>query len=333
MPEVTLSLPVALALVAVFLGLGAGLVFFTVQQQPEIIVPPTVTSTPTATSSPTLTPTPETPTATSTPEPTLTPFPYIVQDGNLCTGIAFTFDISVLSIIRENNLDTNCTIYPGQTLLIPHPTTTPTALPSATLNPTEAYAAACDKVVYTVQSGDTLSTISVNYQVPMESIRRWNNLSGDVVFEGLPLTIPLCERDASVVGGPTSTPTPAPPYPGPSLLLPADGATFNLASDTITLQWASVGALRDNEAYIIIIVDATGGEERRLVSYATDTKFIVPSSFLSGSRGITLFYWQVGTVRQVGTNEEGLPVYQEAGALSDRRGFIWSGTVAATPAP
>lgn len=74
------------------------------------------------------------------------------------------------------------------------------------------------------------------------------------------MTIPLCERDATVVGGPTSTPTPAPPYAGPSLLLPADGATFTLSSDTITLQWASVGALRENEAYVIIIVDATGGE-------------------------------------------------------------------------
>jgi len=199
-------------------------------------------------------------------------------------------------------------------------------LPSATLNPTEAYEDACEKDFYTVQSGDTLSTISFNYQVPMESIRRWNNLSNDVVQEGQPLTIPLCERDSGVVGGPTATPTPAPPYSAPSLLLPIDGATFDLSTDTITLQWASVGALRDNESYVIIIVDATGGEERRLVDYATDTKFIVPLDFLTGSDGLTLYYWQVGTVRQVGTNEEGLPEYQEAGALSERRGFVWSGT-------
>ncbi|HLF89303.1 MAG TPA: LysM peptidoglycan-binding domain-containing protein [Anaerolineales bacterium] len=333
MPEVTLSLPVALALVVIFLGIGAGLVFFTVRQQPEIVVPPTETSTPTVTSSPTLTPTPETPTPTNTPEPTATPLSYVVQEGDQCISIAAFFQISVQSIVSLNNLDTNCTIFSGDVLLIPHPTPTPTALPSATLNPTEAYAAECEKVIYNVQSGDTLSTISANYQVPMESIRRWNNLSSDVVFEGLPLTIPLCERDVSLTGGPTSTPTPAPPYPAPSLLLPADGAAFTLSSDVITLQWASVGALRENESYIVIVVDATSGEENRLVDYVTDTKFIMPTNFLSSLTGVHVIYWQIGTVRQVGTDEDGLPVYEEAGALSERRGFGWSREAVSTPSP
>ncbi|HNB50873.1 MAG TPA: LysM peptidoglycan-binding domain-containing protein [Anaerolineales bacterium] len=333
MPEVTLSLPVALALVAIFLGIGAALVFFTIRQTPEIVVPPTVTLTPTTTSSPTLTPTLAPPTATFTPEPTGTPSSYTVQANDSCLGIANFFSVSVQSIILQNNLDTNCTIIPGTILLIPQPTPTATALPSATLDATQAYEASCEKAEITVQSGDTLSTISANYQVPMEAIRRWNNLSGDIVQEGMPLTVPLCERDASVVGGPTSTPTPAPPYSAPSLLLPADGATFSLSTDTITLQWASVGALRDNEYYVVVIVDATGGEERKLVEYVTDTKFIVPLDFLNGANGPTLYYWQIGTVRQIGTNEEGLPEYEDAGILSERRGFVWSGTVSATPGP
>lgn len=332
MPEVTLSLPIALALVAIFLGIGAALVFFTLRQQPEIIVPPTETSTPTVTPSLTLTPTPETPTATSTPEPTGTPSTYTVKDNDTCLVIAAFYRVSVQSIILLNNLDTNCTIYPSLNLLIPQPTPTPTSLPSATLDATQSYQASCDKTQITVQSGDTLSSISLNYQVSAESIRRWNNLSGDVVFEGLPLTIPLCERDLTVIGGPTSTPTPAPPYPGPSLLLPIDGATFSLSTDSITLQWASVGALRDNESYMVVIIDATGGGERRLVDYVIDTKYIVPLDFLTGASGTTLYYWQIGTVRQIGTNEEGLPEYENAGALSDRRGFVWAGT-AGTPSP
>ncbi|GAB4578485.1 MAG: hypothetical protein Fur0022_12200 [Anaerolineales bacterium] len=333
MPEVTLSLPVALALVALFLGIGAALVYFTIRQTPQIVVPPTETSTPTTTPSPTLTPTLAPPTFTSTPEPTATPSTYIVKDTDTCLVIAAFYQVSVQSIVLLNNLDTNCTIFPSQVLLIPQPTPTPTALPSATLDATQSYVASCDKAEITVQSGDTLSTISANYQVPMESIRRWNNMSGDIVQEGMPLTIPLCERDLSVIGGPTSTPTPAPPYPGPNLLLPTDGATFTLATDTITLQWASVGALRENEFYVVIIVDATGGEERRLVEYVTDTKFIVPLDFLNTTNSLTLYYWQVGTVRQIGTDEQGLPEYEEAGALSNRRGFVWSGTVNATPSP
>jgi LysM repeat protein len=333
MPEVTLSVPVALALVIIFLGIGAALVFFTLRQTPEIIVPPTETLTPTTTSSPTLTPTLAPPTITSTPEPTATPASYVVQDGDLCTGIAFAFNISVQSIILLNNLNTNCTIFASQVLLIPQPTPTPTAPPSATLDATQSYVASCDKAEITVQAGDTLSTISANYQVPMEAIRRWNFMSGDIVQEGMPLTIPLCERDASVVGGPTSTPTPAPPYAAPSPLLPSDGAAFTLSSDTITFQWASVGALRENESYIVVIVDATSGEERRLVDYVIDTKFIVPLDFLNDASSPTLYYWQIGTVRQIGTNEDGLPEYEDAGALSERRGFVWSGTVGATPGP
>jgi len=333
MPEVTLSLPIALALVVVFLGIGAGLVFFTLRQQPEILVPPTITPTPTVTSSPTLTPTPVTPTPTFTPEPTSTPLSYEVKDSDQCITIAAFYQVSVQSIVLLNNLDTNCTIFVGRVLLIPHPTPTPTSLPSATLDATQAYAAECDQVTYTVLAGDTLSTISFDYQVPMEAIRRWNYLSSDVVLEGLPLTIPLCERDTSVVGGPTSTPTPAPPYSAPSLLLPADGAVFSLSSDTISLQWASVGALRENEAYIVILIDATSGEENRLVDYVTDTTFIIPSTFLSSLNGMHVIYWQVGTVRQVGTDEAGLPVYEEAGALSERRGFGWLGEAKVTPGP
>lgn len=333
MPEVTLSLPVALALVAIFLGIGAALVFFTLRQQPQIIVPPTITLTPTMTASPTQSPTLAPPTATFTPEPTGTPSNYTIQEGDSCLGIANVFDVSVQSIIFQNNLDTNCTIIPGTILQIPQPTATPTALPSATLDATQSYVASCEKAEITVQSGDTLSTISQNYQVPMEAIRRWNNLSGDIVQEGMPLTVPLCERDASVVGGPTSTPTPAPPYSAPSLLLPADGATFSLSTDTITLQWASVGALRDNEYYVVVIVDATGGGERKLIEYVTDTKFIVPLNFLNDANGPTLYYWQISTARQIGTNEDGLPEYEEAGLLSERRGFVWSGTVSATPGP
>ncbi len=330
MPTVTLNLPVALGLLALFLGIGAGSVFFLVRQEPTIAVPPTETPTPTVTTTPTLTATPETPTPTNTPEPSPTPLSYIVQDGDLCTSIAFAFDVSVQSIILLNNLDANCTLFVGQSLLIPQPTPTPTPFPTATLNPTEAFAAECDQVSYEVQEGDTLSTISANYQVPIEAIKSWNGLVGDSVFSGQQLLIPLCERE--LVGGPTPTPTPAPPYPAPNLLLPVDGAQFTLADDVITLQWASVGVLRENEVYMVIIEDITAGEGERIVDYVVDTKYIVPEELRPTSGQPHLFRWWVGTARQSGTDEDGLPVYEEAGALSAPRGFIWTGA-AGTPAP
>jgi spore germination protein YaaH len=63
---------------------------------------------------------------------------------------------------------------------------------------------ACEKVIYTVQANDTLSSIANNYAVPQEAIKSYNGLAADTVFLGMNLIIPLCERTAPL--GPTSTP-------------------------------------------------------------------------------------------------------------------------------
>jgi LysM repeat protein len=333
-PAVTLSLPVALGLLALFLIAGSGLTFLAVQN-PEgaiatVVAQPTETLTPTASATNTPSPTPETPTATPSPLPSPTPLSYIVQDGDLCTGIAFVFDISVQSIVLLNNLAADCPVFVGQTLLLPHPTPTPSPFPTDTPNPEQATIEACDKVVYEVQIGDTLSTISANYGVPIDAIRDWNGLPGEGVFSGQELIIPLCEQS---LFGPTQTPTIPPPYVGPNLLLPVDGHYFDVTDDTITLQWATVGTLRDGEFYMIIIEDITSGGERRLVDYVTDTKFIIPASFRPDSNVPHVFRWWIGTVRQVGTNEDGLPTYEPAGELSDPRVFTWAGIQAPTPQP
>lgn len=334
MPEITLSLPAALGLLALFVAIGAALVFFAVRQQPAVVVPPTPTATSTATPTPSPSPTPEIPTATATPEPTATPFSYFVKEGDTCSGIAFAFNISIQSIVRLNNLPADCgTLLLNQELLIPQPTPTPTPLPTATLSPAEATEQACERVTYTVEDGDTLSGIAANYNVPSSAIKEYNGLPTDAVISGQTLVIPLCRRNPTP--GPTPTPTSPPPYPAPNLLLPPDGAPFTLADDVVTLQWASVGTLRENEAYAVTVEDVTEGEGRKLVEYVTDTKLIVPNSFRANDPNPHVMRWWVVTVRQVGTDEEGRPIYEPAGAVSTPRTFTWSGAAgqAATPTP
>ncbi len=332
MPEITLSLPVAIGLLALFLAIGAVMVFFALKQGDQIVVP-TDTPTLTLTVTPSLTPTPVTPTATATPEPTPTPFTYVVKAGDTCGGIAFAFDISVQSIVRLNNLPADCaTLFEGQQLLIPYPTPTATPFPTATLSGLEATIAACEKVVYTVQENDTLSSISINYNVSMEAIKEFNGMVNNTVYSGLSLIIPLCERFATP--GPTPTPTPPPPYPAPTLLLPVDGAHFSINDLTITLQWAAVGVLNPNEAYAVIVEDVTDGTGRKLTGYVEDTKFIVPTSFRSTDNIPHVYRWWVTTVRQVGTDDDGNPVWESAGATSARRTFTWIGQApGATPTP
>jgi len=274
--------------------------------------------------------------ATVTPIPTATtqpPHDYKVATGDTCTSIALAFGVSVNSIIILNNLPVACnTLSIGQPLKIPYPTPTPLPQATATLESAQATLAACNKVIYTVQANDTLGSISANYAVPPEAIKSYNGLSTDTVFLGMNLVVPLCERAATP--GPTPTPTTPPPYPAPNLLLPADGASFTLANDNITLQWASIGTLRDNESYTIVIEDVTEGEGRRQVDYVVDTKYNIPVSFRPKDSAPHIFRWYVSTVRRTGTDDQGQPIWSSAGEPSTPRVFSWQGVAPeATPKP
>jgi len=332
MPEITLGLPAALGLMAIILLIGAGVVYGVLNMGGRVVEPtaiPTATETvlpsPTATQASTLTPIP--------PPTELPPFDYTVAAGDTCSLIALNFGISVNSLIILNNLPVSCNnLYIGQVLKVPYPTPTPAPLPTNTLPPDEAAKAECEKVPITVQENDTLSSISLNYAVSMAAIKEYNGLSTDNVFLGQSLLIPLCERAATP--GPSPTPTTPPPYPAPNLLLPADGGAFTLANDVVTLQWSSIGTLRDNESYRVIVEDITEGQARRLTDYVTDTKYIVPTTFRPNDNVAHVIRWWVSSVRQTGTDEQGQPIYSSAGADSLKWVFTWVGSAPQeTPEP
>ena len=120
----------------------------------------------------------------------------------------------------------------------------------------------------------------------------------------------------------------------PPLLLPADGAAFTLANDVVTLQWSSIGTVRENEAYQVTIEDVTSPQTPRRTEYVTDTKFIVPSSFRPNDNMAHVIRWWVTTVRQNGVDEQGQPIYESAGAVSEKRVFTWVGVaVEGSPTP
>ena len=324
MPEVTLSLPAALGALAVILLIGALGVYFSLRagiggqlSEPTAVLTPTETPTITATVTETAIPT-SIPTETPLP-----PFDYTVRAGDTCGGIAVAFGVSVQSIVVMNNLPTTCIISESQVLKIPYPTPTPAPPPTDIPNEATQTAQACEKVPYTVQENDTLSSISLNYNVPQDAIKFYNGLSTDNVFLGQTILVPLCERAATP--GPTPTATLPPPYQAPPLLLPADGAAFTLANDVVSLQWASIGTLRENERYQVTIEDVTSGQGRRLTEYVTEQKLIVPTSFRPNDDMAHVIRWWVTTVRQNGVDEQGQPVYDSAGAISEKRVFTWVG--------
>jgi len=333
MPEITLGLPAALGALLVILLIGAAAVYFSLQAGiGGQLTEPTLELTPSETG--TITPTgTELSTSTSIPTETpLAPFDYTVRDGDTCGGIAVAFGVSVQSIVIVNNLPTTCIISVNQVLKIPYPTPTPAPPPTEVPNEATQTANACEKVPYNVQANDTLSSISLNYNVPQDAIKFYNGLSTDNVFIGQSLLIPLCARFATP--GPTPTATLPPPYPAANLLLPADGAAFTLANDIVTLQWASIGTLLENERYQVTIEDVTSGQGRRLTEYVPDTKFIVPTTFRPNDNLAHVIRWWVTTVRQSGVDDQGQATYESAGAISEERVFTWVGVaVEGSPSP
>ena len=326
LPEITLSLPAALGLLALFLTLGAVVVFLVLNSNSPVEVAEITPESGTPTASPTVTETP-TITLTATQAATWTPLPpidYTVRPGDSCAGIAAAFGVSVQSIILENNLSANCDLFEDQQLMIPQPTPTASPQPTATLSDAEKTEAACDTINYTVQANDTLSSIANTYNVTMATIREYNGLPSDTVFEDQNLVIPLCLRRPTA--GPTPTPTQLPPYPGPNLLLPSDGASFTSASETITLQWAAVGALETNEAYAVTITDLTSDDKTTITEYVRDTSFIVPGSYVPTDSRPHVFRWSVYIVRQIGGNEENGENWEVAGNRSVERVFAWLST-------
>ncbi len=324
--QVVLSLPAALGILSVFTALAVGLTYIATRTLGPGAAPEELT---TATLTPTETLTPQ-PTPTDTPIPTPTPLPtleYIVDVNDTLGAIAVRYDVSIQSILQLNpGLNSESILTVGQRLFLPQPTPTPSPEPTSTLPPEEATRAACETLPYTVEANDTLGFIAANYNVNPRAIMDFNGLTSETVYVGQVLIIPLCERNPTP--GPSPTPTPPPPYPAPNLLLPQDGAAFTLANDTVTLQWAAVGDLRENEYYRVTVEDITEGSgTRRILGYVKDTKYIVTVDFRPAEAIPHVMRWCVQVVRQTGVNAEGEPIYVSGGAASIKRDFTWSGAI------
>jgi LysM repeat protein len=322
--------PLVLVLLAVLILIAIGATLFVNGAFNQFLpsVGPTATPTLTPTSSPPPTFTPSA-TATDTPEPTGTPLPpveYKVVQNDTCLKIAASFNVSYQSIIQLNKLDPNCTLSVGQTLQIPQPTPTPTTLPTATLP--AGVVTQVPRTTYTVHSGDTLQGIARFYGVSVADLMEVNGISDPAkITVGLVLIIPL---ERVVTPGPTPTATAPPPWPAPNQLLPADGHIFTAADLTVTLQWTSVGTLRTNEYYYVVVEDVTCNCASFVRQATTETKFILPGTARPVEATTHIYRWTVTTVRQ--TSPPGSPAqYEPAGATSPSRVFSWEG--GATPAP
>ncbi len=111
---------------------------------------------------------------------------YTVQPGDTLYDVAVKFNTSVQTLATTNNLSDVDTIYTGQVLRVP----------GGAVAPSVSGANSCT-TQYTVQWGDTLSTIAWQNGVSANTLASANNLFSDTIFAGQQLCIP----------GGTATPT------------------------------------------------------------------------------------------------------------------------------
>ena len=123
---------------------------------------------------PTPTPTPE-PTPTPTPDPT--PATHQVRPGETLSGIAALYEVSIEAIVELNNITNRDNLAAGLRLRLPEGTEVP--------EQTDAPGP------YTVQPGDTLSAIAVQFGVTIDVLMAANSLEDpDNIYIGQELRIP-----------------------------------------------------------------------------------------------------------------------------------------------
>jgi len=147
------------------------------------------------------------------PPPTSCCSTYIIQRGDTLCLIAQRFGVSLTDLINANSIANPNLVFVGQVLVIPgtsggggggggsNPPPQPTTAPPP----------ASGGGSYTVQAGDTLWAIAVQFGVSVADIQAANGLNSTLIFVGQVLTIP----GASGGGGsnPPPQPTTAPPPP------------------------------------------------------------------------------------------------------------------------
>ncbi len=143
---------------------GGGFSFnlFNKEPTPTSTMPPTPVLSPTPSMIPTETPTP---TLTVSPTPS-GPFEYEVLEFDSCWGIAEKFEVDLQTLLAINNFeDGTCPIYPGQKIKVPAPGQT---LPTPTPVPSDL--ASGTRIDYTVQAGDSITSIASRLNSTYEDI-------------------------------------------------------------------------------------------------------------------------------------------------------------------
>lgn len=112
---------------------------------------------------------------------------YTVVRGDTLSGIAAKHGISLTNLMKWNNLNTTL-IYPGDQLYVKAPSNNNSKKSNNSSNSTNKNnnnsSTNTSSKTYTVKRGDTLSQIAKAHGISLSNLKKWNNLSSDLIFPG-----------------------------------------------------------------------------------------------------------------------------------------------------
>jgi LysM repeat protein len=157
---------------------------------------------------------------------------HIVEAGQSFWAIAIAYQITIKDLEIWNNLSKDSKLQIGQRLLIPGPNTKGYATPTPVGMIQVSTPGPDGKVVHTVQSYQTLSTIAAAYKIGIEAILALNGLQVDWPLQiGQKLVI----KPSNV----TPSPTPRPLTPVEKLTPASDGRYYHTIQSGETLSWVA----------------------------------------------------------------------------------------------
>jgi len=305
---------------------------------PSPTFPPTVTPRPTD-SLPTGMP-------TIAPTETLGPIEHVIRDGDSCSLLAAIYDTGVGAIRELNGLNQGCIIgSPGQTILIPRATNTPTPLAydiTLTVQYESLPPSLKDVTPYAIntfcpQEGDTITSMALENGTTNQRICEMNPLPDGIDCRGCDfsesavgqcnIAPPISEFECYNVPGPTHTPTFTPTFSGmetatstptympPQAIQPVNGA---MVQGDVRLTWVSVGELKDNERYQVSVVDEISGES--FFETTRNPDYRIPDLWRPAAGEVRNILWSVEVVIP---NAEGLNIPVSGRSVNSR--FIWEG--------
>lgn len=280
---------------------------------------------------PVLSPT-ETPAPTAEVDATPTSFPpqttqltHEVRAGETLLGIAGFYNVTVAEIQAANDMDDE-NIFVGDQLIIP----------AVAVAPATAETVAVDSTFnYTVQGGDTVTSIAIQFGTTIDEILTANNLSqNDLLRPGDVLLVPVRNIPEAVLESASAAAMETTEtissggdqrseniYIAPRLIGPPNNASIS-REEGVLLRWVSVDVLQPDEWYVLQINPVSGATQNLFPIWTKTTSERLEQNFAPPAGTSATYAWLVSVIR-VQSSEGGQYQLEPVSPPSDVLRFTW----------